>query len=560
MRVAPVIGLIGLAAGAFGQAVVSQASDRAPLARAALAAPASPAQATAGSAGVHHYEYVFRPGEMYVYDMDNAQQLVEHITGLPDVDGVRGVMVSPSTHILYISHGGDGGQFGTGSLLAYDLTTGNVLWNRSYPFGVDSGAITPDGKTIYMPTGENESSGVWNVLEAASGNPIGSITGGSGAHNTITSLDGRYVYLGGRQHNYLDVVSTAADRVVREVGPLEGDVRPFTVNGTNTLAFTTASEFLGFQVSSITTGQVLYTLPIPGFELPHGFPLSAPSHGITLTPDEQRLFVIDAPYDDVHVFDVSGLPARAPTLLASIKLSSIAGEESPCPYDCAKDGWLQASRDGRFVYVGDSGDVIDTRSLTIVATLAPLAQTRQMLEIDWARGVPVATSTRYGLGYVTEAAGQPASGLAPAPPGSPSSRALAVIGALTISPKSFKAARSDATVPHGAGSGGAIVRYSDSLPASTAFTVLEPRPGIESRTRGCVKLPRASHPAHLRRCTRYVTLGGFAHRDRQGSNSLRFSGWVARHKLAPGPYRLQALPTFGGRRGAQRLAGFRILR
>ena len=446
MRAALVIGFIGLAAGALGQSVVSDASSRAPIAHASIVAQSAPAQATAGVSEVHHYEYVFRPGEMYVYDMDNSQQLVEHVTGLPDTDGVRGVLVSPSTHTLYISHGGDGGVFGNGALLAYDLPTGQVLWNRSYPFGVDSGAITPDGKTIYMPSGENDSSGVWNVLEAANGNPIGSIAGGSGAHNTIVSLDGKYVFLGGRQHNYLDVVSTATNQVVREVGPLESDVRPFTVNGTNTLAYTTASEFLGFQVSSLTTGHVLYTVPIPGFELPQGFPLSAPSHGITLTPDEKRLFVFDAPYGYVHVFDVSGVPARAPTLLASIKLSSIAGEESPCPYDCAKDGWLQASRDGRFVYVGDSGDVIDTQSLTIVATLPPLAQTRQMLEIDWAQGVPVATTTRYGLGYVTGVAGQPPAPALTGPTagspagGAPAGGARAIISGLTISPKAFRAA------------------------------------------------------------------------------------------------------------------------
>ncbi len=35
-------------------------------------------------------------------------------------------------------------------------------------------------------------------------------------------------------------------------------VRPFTVNSSNTLAFTSATEFDGFQVSSITTGKVLF--------------------------------------------------------------------------------------------------------------------------------------------------------------------------------------------------------------------------------------------------------------------------------------------------------------
>ena len=45
----------------------------------------------------------------------------------------------------------------------------------------------------------------------------------------------------------------------------------------------------------------------------------------------------------------------------------MSGEESPCSYDCARDGWIQHSLDGRFVYVGDSGDVFDA-----VANLLPL--------------------------------------------------------------------------------------------------------------------------------------------------------------------------------------------
>jgi hypothetical protein len=87
--------------------------------------------------------------------------------------------------------------------------------------------------------------------------------------------------------------------------------------------------------------------------------------------------------------------------LRNIRLSHpMSGEESPCSYDCARDGWVQHSLDGRFVYIGDSGDVIDTRSYRRVAYLDPLRNTRKMLEIDWRGGLPVATSSRQGLGYV----------------------------------------------------------------------------------------------------------------------------------------------------------------
>jgi hypothetical protein len=77
--------------------------------------------------------------------------------------------------------------------------------------------------------------------------------------------DRRNVYLGGREYDFLDVYDTTTGKV-RGIGPLVNSVRPFTVNGSNTLAFTTATDCDGFQVSSITSGDVLFTVffgPVP---------------------------------------------------------------------------------------------------------------------------------------------------------------------------------------------------------------------------------------------------------------------------------------------------------
>jgi DNA-binding beta-propeller fold protein YncE len=572
----------------------------------------TPAEATAGSSTVNHYEYAFLSGEMYVWDMDNGQELVQHATGLPDTDGVRGVMVNPTTNTLYISHGGDGpgteepGHEFDGSLLAYDLVTEKVLWNVSYPFPIDSGAISPDGTKIYMPTGENDASGVWNVLSASNGELIGSIqTGAPGAHNTIVSLDGKYVYLGSRDRNYLDVASTATDKVVREIGPLVEGVRPFTVNGTNTLAYTTETEFLGFQVSSIVTGKVLYTVEFPGLVSPYPFEFSAPSHGITLTPNEKQLYVFDAVHETIHVFDVSDVPTGPPVPVAEIKLSSIGvgSQQSPCDYDCLKSGWLQASLNGRFVYVGDSGDVIDTETLKVLKTLPALAQTREMLEIDWADGAPIATSTRYGLGYVTSSSeppkeeppkeepskiegpgetpneephhepapdearneqqdplssGLPASSLSisstPAltPPALVSSTsnepsaATAKIEDLRIDPAVFRV-----------GGRGVRISYRDSLPARAALMVLRAAVGVEDGHR-CVKRSHGLGESG-RRCGLYVSVASFTHDDEATVNSFGFSGGIDASRFSPGVYQLRVTPWFDGRFGVRKVVGFRVV-
>src|SRR5262249_7905909 len=82
-----------------------------------------PTTVVGGSATTRHLEYVLSYGNVYVYDMDQGYQLVKTIS-LPETKaGIRGVAVAPSTHLMFISYGGDGGAFGNGSVLAYDLVT-----------------------------------------------------------------------------------------------------------------------------------------------------------------------------------------------------------------------------------------------------------------------------------------------------------------------------------------------------------------------------------------------------------------------------------------------------
>ena len=361
----------------------------------------SPRRASLASPGTRHYEYVFPDREIDVFDIDHGQRLVQRVS-VPDAHAIRGVAISPTRHILYMAVGGRGGNDGNGALLAYDLVQDKIVWERSFPSGVDSPALTPDGSTLYLPTGENSPGDVWWVVDAVTGEVTGEIHGGTSPHNTIVSPDGKWVYLGPRNSNYLVVASTRTNKVVRRVGPLKGGVRPFTINGPQTLAYTTATGFLGFQVSSLHNGRVLYTESFSGFSWnPGTFAPSAPSHGVSLSPDNRRLWVVDAPNSFVHLFDVSGVPARAPRPLANVKLPQpMTGDETPCGEDCARDGWLQGSLDGRFLYVGDAGAVVNTRSRKVVAFLPALYNSRYLLELDWRHGLPVKTSTRSGLGYL----------------------------------------------------------------------------------------------------------------------------------------------------------------
>jgi hypothetical protein len=93
----------------------------------------------------------------------------------------------------------------------------------------------------------------------------------------------------------------------------------------------------------------------------------------------------------------------------------MTGDESPRLYDCSREGWVLHSGDGRFVYIGDSGDVVDTTTRKSIINLNTLYNTRKVLEIDWANGVPVFTTSRYGLGYVTGGGPTPTPSPSPSP-------------------------------------------------------------------------------------------------------------------------------------------------
>src|SRR5215471_18255359 len=125
----------------------------------------TPTPAEAGQ--LHRYEYVFPNNSIYVYDMDHRGALVKHVT-VPTSAGVRGAVASTITGMLFISYGSNQGS--GGFMLKYNLLTDEVVWAKRYPFGVDSMSVSPDGKTIYMPTGESASGGIWKVIEANSGN------------------------------------------------------------------------------------------------------------------------------------------------------------------------------------------------------------------------------------------------------------------------------------------------------------------------------------------------------------------------------------------------------
>lgn len=319
---------------------------------------------------------------LLVFDIDDGHRFLKRIptAGLDDEGrpiNVKGVCASAETGRVYIST--------IKTLTCIDLVAEKVLWERAYEGGCDRMSISPDGKVIYLPSFEGPH---WNVVDGMSGDVIAKVVPDSGAHNTVYGRDGKFAYLAGLRSPLLTVAETAGHTAARTVGPFSASIRPFTVNGRQTLAFVNVNGLLGFEVGDLTTGRMLHRVEVAGFKTGKVKRHGCPSHGIGLTPDETELWVCDAANQHMHVFDATTMP---PKQVASIKVRD-------------EPGWITFGLDGKLAYPS-TGDVIDVATRKIVGGLTDengvAVQSEKLLEIDWRDGKPARAGDQFGVGRVT---------------------------------------------------------------------------------------------------------------------------------------------------------------
>jgi DNA-binding beta-propeller fold protein YncE len=339
--------------------------------------------------GEHHYLYVAEPGirnyveyggiGVIVYDMDNGHKFLKRIPTFPEVKGqepenVKGVVASAKTGRLYVST--------IKRVAAIDLATDKLLWNKEYEGGADRLAISPDGKTLYIPSLEGPH---WHVVDAATGNVITKIVTNSGAHNTIYGPDGHFVYLAGLHSPILSIADAQTHKVVKQVGPFGNVIRPFTINSAQTLCFVNVNDLLGFEVGDIKTGRMLHRVEVTGYEKGPVKRHGCPSHGVGLTPDEKELWLSDGHNETMHIFDATVMP---PKQVASIKLRD-------------QPGWVTFSMDGRYAYPS-TGEVIDTKTRKIIVALTDeekrVVQSEKVVEVVMSDGKIVRTGDQFGIG------------------------------------------------------------------------------------------------------------------------------------------------------------------
>lgn len=344
---------------------------------------------TLPNAEAKHLLYVAAPGirnyvewggmGVLVYDIEDGHRLVKRIPTLTappggSAENVKGICANAATARMYVST--------PKRMFCLDLLSERLLWNREYEGGCDRMSATPDGALIYLPSFEGPH---WHVVDGASGDVVARIDVGSGAHNTVVGLNGREAYLAGLRSPLLAVADTRTHHVVRTVGPFSHAIRPFTVNGSQSLCFVNVNELLGFEIGDLRTGKMLHRVEVVGYRKAPLKRHGCPSHGIGLTPDERELWLMDGANSHLHIFDNSAMPPR--------QIASIGLRDQP--------GWVTFSLDGRFAYPS-TGEVIDTGTRQIVARLADEngrpVQSEKMLELVVEDGIPTRAGDQFGLG------------------------------------------------------------------------------------------------------------------------------------------------------------------
>jgi DNA-binding beta-propeller fold protein YncE len=347
---------------------------------------ASPAQAGQQE---RHLLYVAVPGVrnyvehggvgVLVFDIDHDHRFIRRIPTFDVKEGVapeaiKGIAASAQTGRLYVTT--------TKRVAALDLNTDRMLWNREYDGGCDRLAVAPDGKLLYVPSLEGPH---WLALDGATGDVVAKVITDSGAHNTIYGLDGSAVYLAGLKSTFLNVADPRTHTVAKRVGPFGNVIRPFTVNGRQTLCFVNVNELLGFEVGNLQSGKMLHRVEVQGYEKGPVKRHSCPSHGIALTPDESELWLADMANSRVHIFDATVMPPK--------QVASIATRDQP--------GWVAFSLDGKYAYPS-SGDVVDTATRKTVAALTDergrAVQSEKLVDVVFAGDRPVRAGDQFGIG------------------------------------------------------------------------------------------------------------------------------------------------------------------
>jgi len=346
--------------------------------------------------GIERLLYIANRTGVSIHDINDGHKLLRQFA-VPDTASYKGISASVSLGKLYLTSNL------RDELVCIDLATDKIDWRRHYDGGyADSQAITPDGKTLYVPMRDSDS---WWAIDAATGDVKSKIKTehgqhytdhpilGIGPHNTWMNPDGSRVYMSVLTVPWIFIADTRTNQVIGKAGPFGKGIRPFAVSDDEKYIYANVDWLLGFEVAEGRTnkgfgGKVLHRVEgktPPGRlaqmpNVPARKPHSTDSHGINLRPDQKEVWFVDGVFGYVYAYDVSKLPPR---LVAEMPIFKD-------PKETPKPGWVSFSIDGKYAYP-DGGVVYDAVTHKVV-TYIPTSE--KLIEIQFRDGKPIKAGHR----------------------------------------------------------------------------------------------------------------------------------------------------------------------
>ena len=322
-------------------------------------------------------------GSISVYDIAAEHRLIKTVRTVPGVGDVRGVAASAVTGKLYVAYMD---VSGTGMVYCLNIYDDTILWNRPINPGVDRLAINPDGRLVYIPTGEGGSADYINVVDADTGETVRKVHFSNRSHDTLYPLSGpifQETKADDGSGNYLYLIDPKS-YVVSRVGPYSGILGPYAVDSSSNYVVNNVTHLWGMQVANLKTGQII-TASLP--DHPPGD--AGLLHGIGWTPDQSEVWESSS-WSDPHVYVWVMDNPMAPLLKQTLTLRSGRGSH-----------WLTFDIKGDYAYVApgknssDGTEIFDARSHT---SLGFIGSSEDMIAIEFVDGKISRIGDQFGIG------------------------------------------------------------------------------------------------------------------------------------------------------------------
>src|SRR5579872_4353339 len=235
------------------------------------------------------------------------------------------------------------------NLKSIDTATGKIVDTIPLTGRPNQCASTPDGRFVGIPIRDGDSVDVVDMTARK----VVKVLPVKMPHNCFNAGSNDNLYVSGMGEDEIDVIDLKKMAYSAKV-PIKGIPRPYAITHDEKTMFVALTDVHGFAVVDIPAKKESSRVELPPAPAstcvlePH-----TPTHGLTLSPDDKKLWVTSLGDNRMYVYDV-----------AAHKVSGFV-KTGACP------NWIAFSPDGKYAAVSNSAD--DDASIYDTATLKEAA-------------------------------------------------------------------------------------------------------------------------------------------------------------------------------------------